>query len=124
MTTKVHLSFMEQLSQELREKVKKSPSEKIKAKLVEAGMQQVEIDKFTREQLMEKYAEVLFKLSEMVEEEATGEVSEAVEGAKAIFFILFYYSNRTVVHQEGLSSNLLFNVKLFTQQFTSIRFQC
>ena len=115
---------MEQLSQELREKVKKSPSEKIKAKLVEAGMQQVEIDKFTREQLMEKYAEVLFKLSEMVEEEATGEVSEAVEGAKAIFFILFYYSNRTVVHQEGLSSNLLFNVKLFTQQITSIRFQC
>ena len=84
MTTKVHLSFMEQLSQELREKVKKSPSEKIKAKLVEAGMQQVEVDKFTREQLMEKYAEVLFKLSEMVEEEATGEVSEAVEGAKAM----------------------------------------
>ena len=43
---------------------------------------------------------------------------------KDLFILfLFYYSNRTVVHQEGLSSNLLFNVKLFTQQFTSIRFQ-
>jgi hypothetical protein len=59
MAAEGRLPFIEQLSAESREKIRKSSSERLRAKLMEAGMQQSEVERITREQLMERYAELL-----------------------------------------------------------------
>jgi hypothetical protein len=59
MAAEGRLPFIEQLSAESREKIRRSSSERLRAKLMEAGVQQSEVERITREQLMERCAELL-----------------------------------------------------------------
>ena len=67
---------MQLLSDKDRNKVKKASSERIRAELVKVGVSQGELDKLSREQLVERYAEAIHAGTAQAEEEVALSVAE------------------------------------------------
>lgn len=78
MASKEPTSFLQQLSDKDRNKVKKASSDRIRAELLKTGVSQADLNKLSREQLVECYAEAIYAGTAKVEEEgAPGAAAEA-----------------------------------------------
>ena len=76
MASKEPKSYLQLLSDKDRNKVKKASSERIRAELVKVGVSQGELDKLSREQLVERYAEAIHAGTAQAEEEVAPSVAE------------------------------------------------